>query len=73
MVGRVVSKFTPEDMGTGVPFIVGWLDPDDRVRYVGVLKTAVPEPAFRALAGRIRERLDAEAFSALAAAIPALS
>jgi hemerythrin-like domain-containing protein len=73
MVGRIVSKLTPEEMTLGVPFIVGWLDPDDRVRYVAMLASSVPAPALTQLAARIKARLDDVDWSALAKAVPALT
>jgi hemerythrin-like domain-containing protein len=72
MIGKIVGKMSPDEMAAGVPFITGWLDHDDRVAYVGILQRSVPEPAFRALAGRIKGRLDESSFAALAKAIPAL-
>ena len=72
IIGRIVAMFTAADMAQVVPFIVGWLDAADRVRYVNILAKAVPEAGFRALSGRIKERLDEAAWGALVAEVPAL-
>jgi hemerythrin-like domain-containing protein len=73
MIGQIIGKISPQEMAIGVPFITGWLDHDDRVAYVGILQRSVPEPAFRGLAASIKVRLDADAFAALAKAVPALT
>jgi hemerythrin-like domain-containing protein len=73
MVQRVVGQFSPDDMAAAVPFMVGWLDPEDRVRYVGILANALPPPALKGVAARIKGRLDAAAWTALAGAVPAIN
>lgn len=72
MVGRIVSVFSPADMAKIVPFIMGWLDADDRIRYGTILAGAVPPAALAALAAHIRDRLDATAWEALVQGVPAL-
>jgi hypothetical protein len=69
-IGRMMGGFPPEVMARTMPWMVGHLDADDRVGYVGMIQKVQPPDRFTAACGWIKDGIGADAWSAIAARIP---
>jgi hemerythrin-like domain-containing protein len=72
MVGQAVAEIPKEEMPAVLPWLVAWLDPDDRESYLREMMRVMPPPVISAAAGWLAEKLPTSAWSDLKRRIPEL-
>jgi iron-sulfur cluster repair protein YtfE (RIC family) len=72
MVGQVVAEIPPAEMSTVLPWLVGWLSPDDRETYLRDLMRVMPPPVLGMAAGWLASKLPADAWADLKRRLPEL-
>ena len=73
IVGEVIARYAPDDLRQMLPWIVSWLDPNDREIYVRDMSHAMPPPVFAAAKDWIRSGTSAEVWSDLQKRLPELA
>jgi len=69
-IGRLMAGFPPEVMARTLPWMIGHLDPDDRVTYVAMIQKIMPPDRFGIACGWIRAGIAADTWSAITARVP---
>lgn len=72
LVSKMLAGFAPADLARVIPWIVSCVGADDREQYLRMLQKAVPADRFVAVAGWVRNGVDAEIWADLARRIPEL-
>ena len=68
-IGRMMADFPPEVMARTMPWMIGHLDPDDRVAYVGMIQKISRRSASPIACGWIG-RYRADTWSPITAGVP---
>lgn len=72
MVSKAVSEIPQAEMPAVLPWLVGWLDPDDREAYLRELMRVLPPPVIAAASGWLSAKLPGDAWTDLRRRIPEL-
>lgn len=72
-IGRMMGGFPPDVLAHTMPWMIGHLDPDDRVAYVSMLQKVQPPDRFTIACGWIKSGIAAEVWSAICARVPGIA
>jgi hypothetical protein len=64
-LGKMMSVFTPADMGEVLPWMLNWLSVEERRAYVGMMEKAMPPDRVQGILGMLRAKLSPEVWQSL--------
>lgn len=64
-VGRMMSAFSPADLAQVLPWLVTWLDPEERRAYVAIVERAMPPDRFGGMLALLRGSLAQDVWTSL--------
>jgi hypothetical protein len=72
-IGKMMARFDPAELARVFPWMIGRLEPSDRVAYLTMARGATPPDRFAGVVKTIRAGVSAEIWRGIAAAMPGIS
>ena len=71
-IGKMMARFPPEQLARAVPWLIGKIDAEDRVAYVGMIQKVMPPERFAVTCGWIKSGVAADIWDGIAAKVAGL-